>query len=317
MKLVLLAATATALVLKGSDKVLTTPSDCASDEFFRSSEKECEKKKPQGYECGFYPESERPHVCMAGLSCKQVSASTNKMGAGLTCSPGESPADSAGQGCTADHDCSDPVTCVSDVCCEQPCGMVTVKAGATASVKAVASTSAAASATEGASATESATAEATVEASATAEKTATADATVEETAVAGPEDKALADMAAPQEGTAEASASAEETASGEATVEASAEETAEVEASADATVDASTDASAEATVDGLSQGMRKLSVRPLSALLLWRRKSRGSKAAEEPVEGQPVGPKATRGVPITIAQTVARPGAAEAGARKA
>jgi len=117
MKLVLLAATATALVLKGSDKVLTTPSDCASDEFFRSSEKECEKKKPQGYECGFYPESERPHVCMAGLSCKQVSASTNKMGAGLTCSPGESPADSAGQGCTADHDCSDPVTCVSDVCC--------------------------------------------------------------------------------------------------------------------------------------------------------------------------------------------------------
>jgi len=157
-------------------------------------------------------------------------------------------------------------------------------------------------------------------------------------------------------------------------------------ASADATVDASTDTSAEATVDGLSQGMRKLSVRarapappatrppplaapsgrlgtvselsriclgavaelsrgclgavserpvnclgagrgvpvrcppqvrPLSALLLWRRKSRGSKAAEEPVEGQPVGPKATRGVPITIAQTVARPGAAEAGARKA
>jgi len=79
---------------------------------------------------------------------------------------------------------------------------------------------------------------------------------------------------------------------------------------------ASADASAEATVDGLSQGMRKLSVRPLSALL-WRRKSRGSKAAEEPVEGQPVGPKATRGVPITIAQTVARPGAAEAGARKA
>ena len=58
--------------------------------------------------------SSLPDRCSASCAASsraalQVSASTNKMGAGLTCSPGESPADSAGQGCTADHDCSDPV----------------------------------------------------------------------------------------------------------------------------------------------------------------------------------------------------------------
>merc|ERR1719405_278078 len=151
------------------------------------------------------------------------------MGAGLTCSPGESPAEGSTQGCTADHDCSDPVTCVSDVCCEQPCGQVTVEAGATANVKAVASTSAESEKSATATATESATAEATVEKTATAEETATADAEVEKTAVAGPADESLEGMAPPQEGTATASASSEETATGEATASATAEESAEVE----------------------------------------------------------------------------------------
>merc|ERR1719421_1359775 len=102
---------------------------------------------------------------MAGLSCK-------KIGALGTCSP---------NGCSPDHDCTDPVTCVTDECCEKPCGKVTVKAGATATAVATGSVEATASA--GAEAEKSSTASAEAEATetASAEHTATESAEAEVT----------------------------------------------------------------------------------------------------------------------------------------